>query len=243
MSVFDFSRRRWLFCMTHPDDEISICAWIRHLTRNGNEVYMSWTHSTPVRELEARKVAELLGVPQENLFFHGATDGMVCAEFLTLLPCFQEMMDRVKPDVVACGAFEQGHSDHDTTNVLVNATFTGEILEIPFYHTYATKLQTINAFSDLNGQSVLPLSAEDVALKRRVAKQFKSQNIWSVLLSYEIWQLAQGKQSNLSRREVMRHQKHTLFRVPNHPVSLAKRVEASETWRRWCDHVLPHIRG
>ena len=243
MNLFDFSRRRWLFCMTHPDDEISICAWIRHLTANGNEVYMSWTHSTPIREAESRRVAEFLGVPQENLFFHGASDGNVGAEFLDMLPRFEDMMNQVMPDVVACGAFEQGHADHDTTNVLVNATFDGDILEIPFYHTYATKLQTMNTFSDPSGQSVLTLGTEDVAFKRKVAKQFKSQNIWSVLLSYEIWQLAQGKRSNLSCRELMRLEKHNLFRIPNHSAAIARRIESTETWQRWCDQVLPHIRG
>jgi hypothetical protein len=243
MNLFVFTKRRWLFCMTHPDDEISICAWIRHLTSNGNEVYISWTHSIPVREVESRRVAEALGVPQENLFFHGATDGQVGAEFMEMLSRFREMIGQVNPDVIACGAFEQGHADHDTTNVLVNSCFDGEILEIPFYHTYATRLQTVNTFSDPSGQSILKLTPDDAVLKRSVAKQFRSQNIWSVLLSYEIWQLVQGKRSNLSSRELMRVQKHNLFRIPNHSPTIAKRIESTESWQRWCDQVLPHIRG
>ncbi|MEI8281803.1 MAG: PIG-L family deacetylase [Armatimonadota bacterium] len=241
MSVFDLSKRRWLFCMTHPDDEISICAWIKRLTANGNEVYISWTHSTPVREAESRRVASLLGVAQENLFFHGATDGRVGGEFKELMPVFQSMIGQVQPDVIACGAFEQGHPDHDTTNVLVNTVFSGEVLEIPFYHTYATKLQAMNSFSDPTGQSVLLLSPEEVRLKRQIAKLFVSQNIWSVLLWFEIWHVLQGRRSHLSSREIMRPQGHKLFRVPNHPPGLAKRVEQSETWRTWCDHVLPNL--
>lgn len=243
MNLFDFSRRRWLFCMTHPDDEISICAWIRQLATNGNEVYMSWTHSTSVREAESRRVADLLGVPQDHLFFLRATDGSVGSEFKELLPSFREMMSDVRPDVVACGAFEQGHPDHDTTNVLVNCCFDGDVLEIPFYHTYATKMQVVNSFSDPVGQSVLELSHPDILLKRQVSKLFVSQNIWSVLLWFEVWQIVQAKQSILSKREVLRLQKHTLFRAPNHPPMISKRVEQCELWRTWCDQVLPHIRG
>ena len=48
MTLFDADiGERWLFCMTHPDDEISICAWIRRLTDAGVDVFLSWTHSTP----------------------------------------------------------------------------------------------------------------------------------------------------------------------------------------------------
>lgn len=243
MSLFDLTKRRWLFCMTHPDDEISICIWIKRLTENGNEVFMSWTHSNETREKEARSVAELLGVPQVNLFFHEGPDGHVCKTYGELLPQFREMMVKVQPDVVVCGAFEQGHVDHDTTNVLVNQTFDGPVLEVPFYHTYMTKLQKMNEFSDTAGQEVLVMTPDEVRLKREVAKRFKSQNIWSVLLWSEIWGVSQGKPIQMSRREVARLQHHKTFRIPNHPTALASKLEKHETWQWWCDHVLPHVRG
>ena len=243
MNLFDLSKRRWLFCMTHPDDEISICAWIRRLIESGHEVFLSWTHSNPIREDEGRKVAGLLGVPQEHLFFHLGTDGHVCTEFCDLRERFAEMMANVRPDVVVCGAFEQGHVDHDTTNVLVNLTFDGEVLEVPFYHTYITRLQKMNVFSDPAGQSILPLTSKETELKRQVAKQYKSQNIWSVLLWSEIWQLAQGRTLDLPKREIMRLQTHKLFRIPNHPTYLAAKIEKHSTWQWWCDHILPHVPG
>ena len=111
--------------MTHPDDEISICAWIKRLAQNGNPVYLNWTHSNPIREAEAIEVAGKLGVPKANLSFMGATDGNIRFEMAELLPKFQDLLDRVRPDRVACGAFEQGHLDHDATNWLVNRAFHG----------------------------------------------------------------------------------------------------------------------
>lgn len=240
MNAFDLTKRRWLFCMTHPDDEISICCWIKRLAENGNEVFISWTHSNPIREAEARKVSELLGVSQENLYFHNATDGFVCTEVADLLPKFESMIAEIQPDAIACGAFEQGHVDHDTTNFLVNLTYQGDIFEIPFYHSYSTKLQTMNAFSDPTGQSELWLTPQEIKLKRLVAKQYRSQNIWQVLLWFEIWQLAMGKTISLSKREVMRLQQHKMFRHPNHPSALAAKIERSEQWKWWCENVLPH---
>jgi LmbE family N-acetylglucosaminyl deacetylase len=219
--------------MTHPDDEISICAWMQRLLLNGNAVYISWTHSNPIREREARHVAKLLGVPQEHLFFFGATDGSVCDEIPSLLPRFRKMIDSIKPDRVCCGAFEQGHLDHDATNYLVSRCFSGPVLEIPFYHTYLTRIQRLNRFSDPSGEEIYTLNRDQQTLKKRVARNYPSQNIWSVLLSYEAWQKARFKPIELAKSERMRVQTHQDFRKPNHPHHLARRIRRSKTWKRW----------
>ena len=224
---------RWLICLTHPDDEISICAWIQRLVKNGNPVFLSWTHSNTIREHEGRAVAKILGVPDENLTFFGATDGSVCDEIGELLPRFQQMMDAVRADRVCCGAFEQGHIDHDATNFLVNSTYAGPVLEIPFYHTYITRLQRMNRFSDPRGEEVLHLDVDEQALKKKIARQYPSQNIWSVLLWYEAWQQARLKPIMLAKSERMRFQTHKDFGTPNHPPVLARKVAMSATWHRW----------
>jgi LmbE family N-acetylglucosaminyl deacetylase len=224
---------RWLFCMTHPDDEISICAWIRRLVQNGNPVFISWTHSNRVRENEARAVAHLLGVPESHLFFHSAMDGGACDEIPQLIERFREMMAHVRPDRVVCGAFVQGHIDHDTTNYVVNHTFAGPVLEVPFYHTYLTRLQRLNRFSDARNEHVLSLTPDEQGLKKSIARQYPSQNIWKVLLWYEIYQKARLRPGVLVRTERMRFQQHTNFMVPNHPPKLAARLQKSATWKRW----------
>ena len=224
---------RWLFCMTHPDDEISICAWIHRLTRIGAPVYMSWTHSNSIREREARAAALLLGVPQDRLFFFGATDGNACQEMPELLPQFRDLISKVGPDRVCCGAFEQGHIDHDSTNFLVNQAFSGLILEIPFYHTYTTRFQTLNRFSDPRGEEISWLEIDDQRLKTTIARQFPSQNIWSVLLWYEIWQNTRLRPMALAKSERMRLQTRPNFLRPNHPPKIARRVVGSPLWRKW----------
>ncbi len=219
--------------MTHPDDEISICVWIRRLVHAGNPVFISWTHSKPIRENEARAVAKILGVPQDHLYFHQATDGSVCDEIPVLLPKFRAMMAEVQPDRVCCGAFEQGHIDHDSTNYLVNKTFDGPVLEIPFYHTYLTRSQRINRFSDPRGEEVIHLDMDEQRLKKEIARQYPSQNIWHVLLLYEAWQKARLKPIVLAKSERMRFQTHREFTKPNHPPYLARKVKRSATWKRW----------
>lgn len=223
----------WLFCPTHPDDEITMCCWIRRLVENGNQVYLSWTHSIAIREQEARATAARLGVPAENLFFHGATDGSACDEIDRLLPKFQAMIEQTRPDRVVCGAFEQGHLDHDTTNYLINRLFHGPVCEVPFYHTYTVRLQTLNRFSDPRGEEVLELEPNEKLLKRQVAHSYPSQNIWSVVLWYEIWQAVRFRRPELVQTERMRLQTHHDFLMPNHPPVLARKVLRSEPWARW----------
>ncbi|RYG39984.1 PIG-L family deacetylase [bacterium] len=224
---------RWLFCLTHPDDEISICAWIRWLVKNGNEVSLSWTHALPVREEEARNAARKLGVPQDRLFFHGATDASVCDEIGVLKPKFAAMMEAVRPDRVVCGAFEQGHLDHDATNVLVNLTFKGPVLEAPFYHVYLTRLQTLNRFSNPLHQEVRPLEPDERGFKIEIAKSYPSQNIWQILFWHETVRRATFRRPQLLTSERLRLQTHRDWRTPNHPERLRTKVEASPKWRRW----------
>lgn len=219
--------------MTHPDDEISICAWIKRLVQQGNEVHISWTHSNPTREAEARAVALLLGVPPGNLHFLHGTDGRIPEEMPILLPKFRALIGKVRPDRVCCGAFEQGHLDHDSTNFLVAQVFEGPIFEIPFYHTYLTRFQRLNRFADPTGQELIELSVQEQKFKTLVARQFPSQNIWSILLWYEVWQKARFRPMELSHSERMRLQPPVNYERPNLPPRLATRVKRSANWRRW----------
>lgn len=225
---------RWLFCLTHPDDELSIAVWIRRCVANGCEVWLSWTHATETRKKEARAIAHMLGIRPDRLFFHGGTDGSVCDELAQLLPSFQKMMDVVKPDRVVCGAFEQGHLDHDSTHWLVTHSFEGAVFEAPFYHIYTSKVQTINRFSDPDGQETIRLTKNERKFKRHLARQYPSQNIWSVLLWYEIvHQGARLRPFRLTFSERLRPVKEVDYAKPAHPRKIARKVRASGKWHRW----------
>ncbi len=232
--IFDLDPNlRWAFAMTHPDDEISICAWIKRLVENGNPVFLSWTHSTPAREAEARTAASLIGVPQDHLEFFDAPDRGVANHIAEMLPRFKAWFDLTSPDRVCCGAFEQGHIDHDATNFIVNQAFKGPVFEIPFYHSYLVRLQRINRFADPRGEEIRDLSKEDQRFKKLIAKQYPSQNVWSVLLWYEVLQGSKLKRVELARTERMRLQTHKDFLQPALPDRLARRLQQCQEWHRW----------
>jgi LmbE family N-acetylglucosaminyl deacetylase len=232
MEPFDPTPRRWLFAMTHPDDEIAIVAWMHHLIQHDSEVWVSWTHHTEVREAEGRRVAERLGIPQDRLFFHGAEDGNVCDELNRLRDPFARMMDSVKPDRVVTTAFEQGHLDHDSTNWLVNHTYGGPIFEVPLYYSYLTRIPRINRFADPTGQAVREVPPDEQAIKLAIAKSYPSQAIWKNLLFAELRARLMGEGS-LVKTERMRLQKATDFTKVALPEPLASRVAKSERWQRW----------
>lgn len=237
MSLIDFKRpKTWLFCMTHPDDEISVCATMRRLVQAGHDVRISWTHSPDFRLKEGVAAASLAGLKEDRMYHHNSSDGSICDEMAELLPSFRAMMSHAKPDFVVCGAFEQGHLDHDATNWLVNQTFGGTVIEVPFYHTYIRpQLQRINQFSDETDQEVILLDKGEQRFKLDYAKQFQSQNIWKVLLTFEVVSMLLLQPAKLRKRELFRWQKHRDFRTPNHPPRLARKVERTHQWARWLD--------
>jgi len=218
--------------MTHPDDEISICAWIKRLTDAGASVGLSWTHDTEIRQQEANLVADCLGV--EKRFFHHAADGNVCDELAELRPKFEAMIQDFLPSRIVCGAFEQGHLDHDATNWLVNQTFAGPIFETPFYHSYRTRLPRMNRFADPAGSERIQLSDMEQAFKKEIAKSYRSQTIWRNLLWAELRARLTGDGS-LTATEFLRPQIHHDFWSPNLPQKLAERVRRTEKWGRWED--------
>jgi hypothetical protein len=234
VTAFDSSPHlRWLFCLTHPDDELAVCAWIRRLVRAGASVSLAWTHSTPEREAESRAVATRLGVCPDNLFFFRGTDGSICDELGALLPEFRRLVRYLGPDRIACGAFEQGHLDHDATNWLVNHSFNGPVLEFPLYRTYAFPLQVLNRFSSPAGQEILALTPEEWHWKAKIAKMYPSQTIYRILCCREAFSRAYGRPLELARTERLRFQTHFNYLRPNHPARLSRAVVRTASWRRW----------
>ncbi len=234
MTLFDPDPKlRWLFFLTHPDDELSICAWIRRLALAGSDVFLSWTHSNEEREAEARSAAEELGVPQDRLFFHASPDGGVLDDLESLLPRFQELTAEIAPDRIVCGAFEQGHLDHDATNYLANRVAKCPVLEVPWYHTYANLIQAVNRFAQPDGQQVLSLEPGETEFKKRLARMYPSQRIGDLLVWYEVWRRLRGSREGLAETERLRLQTHRDFLTPNLPPKLAGRVRRTGRWRTW----------
>lgn len=243
MKPFDLDPElKWLFCFTHPDDELSICTWMRRLVAAGATVYASWTHSVPTREREARNVANEIGLNQANLTFMHGPDGSICRHLSEFRNHFELLNHNIKPDRIVCGAFEQGHLDHDSTNFLINQVFDGLVLEVPLYHAYYSRIQTFCNFSTGNHGDTIHLLDEEREWKVRCAKMFPSQNIWSCLLAHEILQVCKLRRPQLLRFERMRFQEKLDFRQPQHSGRKLERVLKCKKWATWRESLEEYYR-
>jgi LmbE family N-acetylglucosaminyl deacetylase len=224
---------RWLFCMTHPDDELSIAAWIRRLTLQGADVFVSWTHSTPTRIEEAKAFAEAVGIPEDRLRFFDSPDGRVLEDLPRVIPLLRGAVNDIRPSRIVCGAFEQGHLDHDATNYAVSKAFDGQTFEAPFYHTYASLIQTVNRFADPTGEEVLALEPDEITQKKRFAELYPSQRIRELLVWYGVWQRLRGRSEDLCASERLRLRGPLDYLKPNLPAALSERVRRTARWKRW----------
>jgi len=228
---------RRLFCFTHPDDELAVCAWLRRLASAGTDLHLSWTHRTAVREAEAREMARLVGVPEDRLVFHAGDDGRIADQMPDLLGSFSAMIERVRPHAVYCAAFEQGHLDHDATHCLVSRCFVGPVYEFPMYHPYTRRIQTLGQFGNPDGEEVLELTPEDAAFKSRVSRVYRSQNIRSVIVWYTVYRALCLRPARLRRTERLRLVRDTDYLTPSLPEPWRSEVARSAMWRRWVEAV------
>ena len=219
--------------MCHPDDEIFIGATIQKFDRDGAEVSLAWTHDLPIRRTEAIAAAQLFPVPEERLHFFGGRDGSVIDDYDTVFPKLNSLIEELAPDRVLTVAYEQGHIDHDATNLFVNLAYQGPVYEWPMYFTYLTRTPIMNRFAEPAEEEVRQLTREERELKTKLAKAFPSQTIWRNIVWYQRWRRLVLDRVDLLGEERLRLQTHHDWTKPNLPEPLKQRVQQSPTWARW----------
>jgi len=234
-------------CLTHPDDEMFMCALIQRLIQNGHRLWLSWTHSNSIREVEAREFARLLKIPQEQLLFFKAPDGEVCEMMLELVQPYESWFHKVDPQFVIVGAFEQGHLDHDATHWVVTQALlkrarstqsgSAKLIEIPFYHSYLRRLQKLNCFAnpEFAPTQTVVLSRQERKLKKQAARLYPSQNIRKILVSHEWIATKVLRSESMLQREVFREVSlRTIdYRKPAQNPRIGAKVAKSASWNRW----------
>lgn len=224
---------RVLFAFTHPDDELALTAFISRLLKQGVPIRVLWTHSTPVRAAESRNAMRALGVPSDSLTFFETEDGNVISSVSELRGIVAALVKEFRPTRVVTHAFEQGHIDHDATNLLVNLCFKGPVFEAPYYHTYLAKFPKLYCFSTPQGEETTALTPAERSMKKRLVRMYPSQTVRRNVFVYELVHTMTMRKPPLFQMERLRRQTHTDFLRPNHPEPMASRIARSKTWQRW----------
>ena len=142
---------RVLLVVAHQDDDAFIVSRLRWHLQHGADVWIVWTASSEPfgeayserRIAEARRAADFLGIPLEQLEFLRHPDGLTHTELQAILDEIARFIAEIEPDVIYVPAYEMGHIDHDiahfATVYAAEASGTdARLIEFPLYSTYRT---------------------------------------------------------------------------------------------------------
>ena len=116
----------------HPDDDIFGCGGtlVKHI-QQGHHVYIvylcqgdkgisdkSGGEATKIRRKESLKAANILGIPQENLYYLAQKDEQLTASKLVLTE-LNTLLAKIKPSIIYLPSFTDHHVDHFQTNLIL----------------------------------------------------------------------------------------------------------------------------
>ena len=223
----------WTFFFAHPDDELAVGAWMNHLVKIGCEVRASWAHCSAVRREESLAAMEIVGLLPVELAFGTLPDGQFDRNMIDLDSWVRDVVERFPADRYVSVAFEQGHLDHDSLNLMVNRWTGPAHLEFPMYWHYARTWQRIGEFADPSGEEKWALSPDQADMKRHMLACFESQTVARNVAAYELFARLTGQDSPLFLTERLRQVATRDYLQPVHREPIRSRILRSRRWARW----------
>jgi len=138
-------KKKYLFAFAHPDDDVGIAGTMRLLVRRVAEVHCVWATSGDffgqgqTREAETYRAMDLLGISRSNVHLLRFPDLSLVSRLEEAVDLMADLLKILKPDVIVADAYEGGHPDHDSVNVMVlegsiRAGLNPELFEFPLYN-------------------------------------------------------------------------------------------------------------
>jgi len=220
-----FDYNRYLFVLTHPDDEIYSCAFMQQLIMDGKQVYVLYVTSGdyrgkeqgPIREVEALSSMEIIGVDKEKTHFLRIPERQLMNIVSEMSDAILEVSEMVSPDCIITHDFEGGHNGHDAVSFAtskVSSKYNISLYVFPSYHNWPENRLWNQFTPGKDATDTLLLTKEMKALQERVIKCHKTQE--------SFFQLAtEGTSSELFKsREVLKAVKEPIdyFQPPTTPL-------------------------
>jgi LmbE family N-acetylglucosaminyl deacetylase len=174
-----FSHASYTFIFGHPDDEMYSTALIKNLVTSGKRVTLIYVTSGNrqgdniglLREKEATRVAEILGVSKNRLYLLHITEREVKLHLEKILAEIKLILRANDTNCVITHDHEGGHSVHDFTSFCgykCARTVGADLWVFPAYHNQPHK-RVINTFIGTRHADLrLELSPEQAALKTKI---------------------------------------------------------------------------
>jgi len=189
---------RALLVAPHPDDEVlGAGIWLRrHRNRELHVVHL--TDGSPldmqdarahnmasreeyaeVRRKEVHAALALIPIPARNCVQLPFVDKETYKSLVDVVEAVDEVICRVRPDLVLAPAYEGGHPDHDAAAFavwMVSRRRSFASLEFPLYHAGQDGEMVVSKFAGGGeAEQVLELSPEECQAKRAMLECFPSQ--------------------------------------------------------------------
>jgi N-acetylglucosamine malate deacetylase 2 len=187
---------RTLVVAAHPDDESVGCGALLQRMASKQVVFMTdgaprdgyfWkqygSRDTYARLREREAHAALAHVGVAEVSFLGAESGIIDQELYRNLPRALDALHGLahawKPAALLALAYEGGHPDHDSCNVLASVIareFELPVWEMPLYHRSVEGEGVLQDFVSRNGTEVhLEITPEELQCKHACIKAYASQ--------------------------------------------------------------------
>ncbi|MDO8622836.1 MAG: PIG-L family deacetylase [archaeon] len=211
-----------LFIGAHPDDiELSSAVLISRTIQNGGDVFVIYTtdgapfHESYyprfgiktkeeyalLRRKESLDALTFLGVPKKNIKFMDYPDQLLAKNLDSAITKLTKHIEDSRADFIFCPAYEGGHPDHDVTRFISEQALTlcnhnSLLCEYTEYNNFNGK-KSYHKFIPSNNQiSRLKFSKEEMKLKVKVMKFFKSQEKYLLPFKKDIEMFRIAPQTN-----------------------------------------------
>ena len=195
-------RLRVLVLAAHPDDEtIGASALLARCPQSSvafltdgaprdprlwsDRVHGSRETYAKLRHQEALRALQCAGISEPRIFWLGGLDQEAAFEIAGLAEKFTNLLNRLRPSVIATHAYEGGHPDHDSAAVVARiavSRIAGRdepiLIEMTSYHARDEKCisgEFLNSGSA--AEFVVELSDADRERKRRMMDAYASQRL------------------------------------------------------------------
>lgn len=203
---FKFSR--YLFILTHPDDEIFICSFINKLIQKGKKVNILYVTSGDyhgcelclIREKETTKCANSLGLSTRNLHFLRISESDLLLRTCENRNTIMNEITKIVPDCIITHEYEGGHTGHDIvsfTSWSIAKELKTYIYCFPAYYGWPEN-RTWNKF-------IPPKRSTEIVLLSKKMKQCKNNLINTYESQRKLFDaIKKSKSHHFFSREVLR---------------------------------------
>ena len=203
----------WYFCVTNgaPSD-------LTYYPRYSCDSPMSYAQ---MRREELIQAAGILGIEEDKIYLSNVDDQRLAWHVEEIVDRVRELIEKQKPEVIFCPAFEWWHPDHDSLHLISHlarekSSIKPLVVEYPEYNYYSGSKNFSRFIPNKQEEYMFNLLFEESSKKRQAFNAFASQQKYimpfleSGIMERELFRL-----SDFPKKIQFPHQRPLFYEVVN----------------------------